>query len=94
MISVEDARKLSEEGKAKVIERELKTVSDLIKAEASKGKEYLTITSLERGTADKLKDMGYRVEMNCRLEYGFDYSIYWSEEKKEEKPRYWFFGGK
>lgn len=92
MISVEEARKLSTLGAEKAWEEELEQIDKLVKERARKGKFCLNMDSISSIAIKKLEELGYRVEMNYRMEYGFDYTIYWREKKEESKPRYWFFG--
>ena len=93
IITASEASQLSSHNRERLVEIELERIMDKIAYQTSDGKTRLKLDGMYKENADKLKELGYKVNLvgdfgeHCTYSY---YSILWGDEKVKEKKKWWW----
>lgn len=91
IITALEANQLSAHGREIMVEAELEKIMNKIAYRSSEGETFLMLDEIYKENIDKLKELGYRVNLISNYDYGSCYSIRWGErECIKEKKKWWW----
>lgn len=91
IITALEANQLSAHGREIMVEAELEKIMNKIAYRSSEGETFLTLDEIYKENIDKLKELGYRVNLISNYDYGSYYFICWGErECIKEKKKWWW----
>lgn len=91
IITALEANQLSAHGRERMVEAELEKIMNKIAYRSSEGETFLMLDEIYKENIDKLKELGYRVNLINNYDYGSYYSICWGErECIKEKKKWWW----
>ena len=91
IITALEANQLSAYGRERMVEAELEKIMNKIAYRSNEGETFLTLDEIYKENIDKLKELGYRVNLISNYDYGSYYFFRWGEKEciKEKKKWWW-----